>query len=101
MYQPLLSCLGVSVRYVCDVDCEFFYRRHELKKASHITKLPKGKHSVKGEKLAAVCRSTHSYVMVCYCMILQNRDGKHLTTAHFMITWTNVTNVSYNDTTFL
>lgn len=25
-----------------------FYYRHELKKASHITKLPKGKHSVKG-----------------------------------------------------
>lgn len=28
-----------------------FCYRHELKKASHITKLPKGKHSVKGEKL--------------------------------------------------
>lgn len=30
--------------------------RHELKKASHITKLPKGKHSVKGTKQA----STHN-----------------------------------------
>ena len=28
-----------------------FHCRHELKKASHITKVPKGKHSVKGEKL--------------------------------------------------
>lgn len=28
-----------------------FCYRHELKKASHITKLPKGKHSVKGQKL--------------------------------------------------
>lgn len=27
----------------------YFLYRHELKKASHITKLPKGKHSVKGE----------------------------------------------------
>lgn len=28
-----------------------FCYRHELKKASHISKLPKGKHSVKGQKL--------------------------------------------------
>ena len=28
-----------------------FECRHELKKASHVTKLPKGKHSVKGEEL--------------------------------------------------
>lgn len=33
--------------------------RHELKKASHITKLPKGKHSVKGEKTSWI--TAHFY----------------------------------------
>lgn len=44
--------LFVSTKYVIKIKLmfHFFECRHELKKASHITKLPKSKHSVKGEK---------------------------------------------------
>lgn len=40
-------------------ECVFFVLqcRHELKKASHITKLPKGKHSVKGQKTLVTANS--------------------------------------------
>uniref|UniRef100_A0A668AM42 Poly [ADP-ribose] polymerase n=1 Tax=Myripristis murdjan TaxID=586833 RepID=A0A668AM42_9TELE len=38
---------------------------HELKKASHITKLPKGKHSVKGEKTVFVFFSFFMAKMAC------------------------------------
>lgn len=45
-----------------------FVNRHELKKASHITKLPKGKHSVKGKQTERKCT-----LCMFWCENLSNR----------------------------
>ena len=43
--------------------------RYELKRAEYVTKLPKGKHSVKGDTAAFVAETSSLLCFVCFSLV--------------------------------